>query len=419
MFSPTLKLKIFASLCGILFAVGLTQLFLLRFEAGNVYPLYSSLRSDPMGTRVLFHGYDRLSSDTVERNYRPWQHIKLNEKTTMMIIGVSDTRLAEEDSAFAKLLERLAQSGGRLVLTLTGISKSRFAQDNDLWDSGGKKEDDIADNADPIEEFVEQDAEDDDSSTCDEKGYADGLDALGVRINTINGEPTDDFAALYADDPDILSLNIPWRSQLYFELRDNTWETIYTWQDSPVVVQRPWGKGTVVMAADSYLISNEAMRNNRRPGFLTWLAVPGNDILFDEYHKGLVKQPGVAGLARQYRLHGAFAALLAVAILFVWRQSVIFVPKVQLQQGASIEQPTVGRDTGQGMVHLARQHIGTQELLSVCFETWKAQASLHVPPSLMTEIKNLVQQSTADSRKAVQVQTYKQICQLLKQGKHP
>ena len=69
-------------------------------------------------------------------------------------------------------------------------------------------------------------------------------------------------------------------------------------------------------------------------------------------------------------------------------------------------------------VHLARQHIGTQELLSVCFETWKAQASLHVPPSLMTEIKNLVQQSTADSRKAVQVQTYKQICQLLKQGKH-
>ena len=97
MFSPTLKLKIFASLCGILFAVGLTQLFLLRFEAGNVYPLYSSLRSDPMGTRVLFHGYDRLSSDTVERNYRPWQHIKLNEKTTMMIIGVSDTRLAEEN----------------------------------------------------------------------------------------------------------------------------------------------------------------------------------------------------------------------------------------------------------------------------------------------------------------------------------
>jgi hypothetical protein len=146
--------------------------------------------------------------------------------------------------------------------------------------------------------------------------------------------------------------------------------------------------------------------------------VPGNDILFDEYHKGLVKQPGVAGLARQYRLHGVFAALLVVAILFVWHQSAIFVPRVQSQQGAALEQPTVGRNTGQGMVHLARQHIGTQELLSVCFETWKAQASQRVPPSLVAEIKNLVQQSAADSRKAVQVQTYKQIYQLLKQGKH-
>lgn len=419
MFSLPLKLKILASLCSILFAIGLTQLFLLRFEAGNVYPLYSSLRSDPMGTRVVYDGYDRLSPDTVDRNYRPWQYIKLDEKTTLMIIGVSDAHLGKENRAFDTVLEAVAQSGGRLVLTLTGISNGRLAKDSDLWDSGREKEDGAADDAESVKRFVEPDAADDPASASGEKGLGIGPAALGIGINTMSGEPTDDFAALYADYPDILSLNIPWRSQLYFELRDTAWETIYTWQGYSVVAQRPWGKGTVVMAADSYLISNEAMRNNRRPGFLTWLVVPGNDILFDEYHKGLVKQPGVAGLARQYRLHGLFAALLAVTILFVWRQSAIFVPMAQSRQESSMEQPTVGRDTGQGVVHLARRHIGTQELLSVCFETWKVQAARHVPPACIAEIKNLVRQSSADSRKDVQVRTYKQICQLLKRGKHP
>ena len=37
-----------------LFVAGLIQLFLLRFKAGDVYPAYSSLRSDPLGTQVLF-----------------------------------------------------------------------------------------------------------------------------------------------------------------------------------------------------------------------------------------------------------------------------------------------------------------------------------------------------------------------------
>jgi hypothetical protein len=149
---------------------------------------------------------------------------------------------------------------------------------------------------------------------------------------------------------------------------------------------------------------------------LVWLALPGNKIIIDEYHKGLVRQPGVAGLARQYRLHGFFGALLVVAALFIWRQSAVFVPAVPSHPKALDHSPAVGRDTGQGMVHLARRHIGPQDVLSVCFQAWQNQASRHVCRSRITEIQTMVQDAAGDSRKPIQVQTYNRICQLLKQG---
>ena len=44
--------------CGLILLIGLfclllVNLFLLRFRAGDIYPPYSSLRSDPLGTKAL------------------------------------------------------------------------------------------------------------------------------------------------------------------------------------------------------------------------------------------------------------------------------------------------------------------------------------------------------------------------------
>lgn len=44
----------------LLFAFGLVQLFRWRFEAGDVYPPYSSLRTDPMGTQALFESFQAI-----------------------------------------------------------------------------------------------------------------------------------------------------------------------------------------------------------------------------------------------------------------------------------------------------------------------------------------------------------------------
>ena len=41
-------------LCAVAFVLGVLQLFRLRFEQGDVYPPYSTLRADPLGSMALY-----------------------------------------------------------------------------------------------------------------------------------------------------------------------------------------------------------------------------------------------------------------------------------------------------------------------------------------------------------------------------
>ena len=52
-----------------LFAAGLAHLFKLRFDVGDIYPEYSSLRSDPLGTMALYEGLERIPALSVRRDF--------------------------------------------------------------------------------------------------------------------------------------------------------------------------------------------------------------------------------------------------------------------------------------------------------------------------------------------------------------
>ena len=60
----------------IAFLLGVGHLFVLRFQTGDVYPAYSSLRSDPLGTRVLYESLENLGDITLQRNYRLLHSLK-------------------------------------------------------------------------------------------------------------------------------------------------------------------------------------------------------------------------------------------------------------------------------------------------------------------------------------------------------
>ena len=46
--------------CAAAFAFGIFRLFEFRFEAGDVYPPYSSLRSDPLGAMALYESLEKI-----------------------------------------------------------------------------------------------------------------------------------------------------------------------------------------------------------------------------------------------------------------------------------------------------------------------------------------------------------------------
>jgi hypothetical protein len=246
----------------------MVKLFLLRFEAGDVYPAYSSLRTDPLGTGALFESLYRLTPDLVTRNFKSLGQAELGNEKTMLLIGLSDKSVYRGRKKYEKLLENLARSGGRMVLTFTpSHSQPTDREENDTEEKTSEEEG-TAEDEDPIEEFVEPEEKDDETCEYDSSEFGYGLQTLGFEFNQPVDEAVDDYALRFTDGPGILPPSIAWRARLSFKLIDNSWETIYKWQDEPVVVRRPWGKGTVVMVADSYLLSNEALRNHRFAGLL-------------------------------------------------------------------------------------------------------------------------------------------------------
>ncbi len=102
-------------------AYALVQLFLLRFETGDVYPPMSSLRSDPLGTMVLFESLQRLPDIEVRRDMHAGNRPPPGENTTYFHLGalIGQWREMPRDSVFA--VERFLAQGGRLVVAFSPV----------------------------------------------------------------------------------------------------------------------------------------------------------------------------------------------------------------------------------------------------------------------------------------------------------
>src|SRR4026208_2031309 len=70
------------------FIFGLAYLFQLRYEAGDVYPAYSSLRTDPLGTKAFFESLERIGDLTVQRNLFDLDRLNLPRSTTVFYVAL-------------------------------------------------------------------------------------------------------------------------------------------------------------------------------------------------------------------------------------------------------------------------------------------------------------------------------------------
>jgi len=419
----------------LLFVIGLIHLFLLRFRTGEVYPPYSSLRSDPLGTRAYFESLSELGDISMERNYRSMSKISSGKHMTFFYIGsdIPQTeRIARDDlSPF----NRIAGTGGRLVITFLPVTKEPFSwriegkskTEKKKADKNKKKTDD-ADNEKRRLEQKHRKSKDDKSEgkdkpePCDpcgkDVGYISFQNAWGINFGFAEDFKKIKTAELVSSEyEEILPKSISWHSIMYFKGIGETWRILYSCNDRPVIIERKLGSGTLILSSDSYFLSNEALRNERMPELLAWLFGPNSIGVFDEFHFGIQETQNVAGLIRKYDFHWFFLGIILIAGLFVWKNALHFVPPYRDEEIALENEIMSGKDSTHGLVSLLRRNIQTRNILKVCWDELEKSrfTDKRITPETVRKLKSVIHMQK-DKQQDPTV-GYNRIADILKEGK--
>lgn len=354
---------ILLGLCVAAFVAGLTQLFLLRFEAGDVYPPYSSLRADPLGTMVLSESLEIMPGLTVRRDFSDANKLPETPHTTYLHLGAEEYEWHELPVALFHEIEAFATRGGRLAVAFAPVTTTNYFFPPTITVTNTTGTNAAARKRVRVRRALQDDEPEVRRVSVEERwglefafqGLERGEDGVYQPVTVAN------LSALP------LPARLDWHSGLVFTNLDARWRVIYARGTNPVVVERAFGRGTVVLATDSYFLSNEAMWRARHPEMLAWFVGAAKHVVFDEAHLGVVETSGMAVLMRKYRLQGVIAALLVLGGLFIWKNSFSLVPPPRVEPR---KQFIAGKDAAGGFVNLLRRNIPPAQILDVCFEEW-------------------------------------------------
>ncbi len=389
----------------IAFLFGVGHLFVLRFQTGDVYPAYSSLRSDPLGTRVFYESLENLGDIDLHRNYRFLHSFKPKPDTTLFYLGTSADNYDKVPQELIEVFDRLAESGGRLVLSFLPLNQKHE-------EKAKLKKTPESQKAKNVE--------------CPQESKKNGLISLknhwGIGFEFNQNLPVKDGNYLALDavsNRHNLPAVISWHSNLYFDLLDKSWQVLYSSEGRAVMIERPFGKGSLVLCADSFFISNEALRSERQPQLLVHLLGRHSNIIFDEAHFGIFKQPSVAALLRHYRFHWVFLVLAVMALLFVWKNVVYFVPprKDDIPSGADV---VSDKDYTQGLISMLRRNIPRAEILQVCGQEWERtfKKDKRVQPEVFEGVKEILRTQTPSAKNRMDaVNGYRNISRTIQRTK--
>jgi hypothetical protein len=358
-------------LIGIGLVYGVYELLALRLERGDVYPPYSSLRTDPLGTKALYDGLSGVKGLSVTRNYEPVEKIERASETTLFDLGEYAEEVANASAPLNREWEAYVTQGGRLVVT--------FVDENEGSGRSKKRVSILKPSPTPVATPGVSPTPRATATalvrvrTLGEKwGFKIGLKPLPqTQDESMGMKHWSTQPVTVIRDPALgktLPAGLLWHTSFYFKDLDPAWKALYRREGDPVAIERKLGNGILVFFLDSYLVSNEALRDNRYAGLLSYLAGERRRVIFDETHLGVFESPNTATLARKYGLQGLFLGLLLLAVLFIWRATLSLVPP---PQAGPTPGEGSGKDFSSGLVNLLRRNIPVGKLLSVCFEEWK------------------------------------------------
>ncbi len=421
----------------VLFGFGVTRLFILRFETGDVYPACSSLRSDPLGTRALYESLVNLDNVRVKRNFIWRDSTSFEPQTTLFYLGASANEFESVPKTMMGVFDRLTQSGGRLIISFLPVTRKNDGgapqtsdPDQEAAGSGAsseKKTKSANRTGGDGKRSAGESPKKSETPGADDRRSADPEGAVpmvsikkhwGLDIAFKDMLPVEDDKRLPIDAATTrrgFPAFISWHSNLYFELSDDAWQTLYSYEGLPLIVERPYGKGSIVMCADSYFLSNEALLSERHTRLLVWLIGGHTNLVFDEAHHGLYKQPSVAQLIRHYRFHWFFAVLAMLALLFVWKNAVYFIPPSAEanKQGAEVVSE---KDYTQGLIALLRRNFSGDQILQICAREWVQtfKKNRRIRAGTFKHVRDLAESGSADSiQNKDPVETYQNIGSLI------
>lgn len=364
-------------------ALGFAYLYGLRIEKGDVFPAYSSLRADPLGTRAFYDSLEALPGIRIDRRFRPMEDIPVGPPRTIIVAGMSAADWRNVTSKEFAAIDAAVRGGSRLVLAM----RADFAEARD--DAGARDKDDdepVAPKkaekakspkkpeAVPQKEAVAPrgsrrslEIRDDDEP----EPTADLKRLWGISLMKLGRVNYDKGAGLDPAAPRDLPAKLRWKSDSYFVVEKGApWKVIYSALGKPVILESPYGLGSIVVAGDAYLVSNEGLLNDRSARLLSWMIGSHSRVEFDESHLGIIEDVGIAALARRYGLIYAAATLALLAALFIWKQAALFVPPPD----EAAAEPLDCSHTA-ALEALLLRSVAPADLVNACTAEWRATAT--------------------------------------------
>jgi len=347
-------------LLAVLFLAAVGEICVLRFRRGDVYPVYSSLRSDPLGVKAFHDSLAAMDGLQVRRNYRPLHKLQPKEPCTLFYLGAYwNSEVEDWDD-----LWRLALAGNRVVIAFqptTFVQKSQAkTPKNDSTTKGSPT---------PAKKNADKQTKEEPGEAAPAKKrvyWTDALQKLGIKVQkekTWEGADLKAQANTPATEP-----AISWHSLAWLQCSGTNQTPLYSCKEKPVIIEHPVGKGSFVFATDCYFLSNEALHEERTPRLLAALAGENREIFFDEFHLGSVEQSGIATLIREYRLEGVCLIFALLAALYIWKNATPMLPRAEESPASSVV--IVGRTANEGFVNLLRRSIPPSRIVGVCVEEW-------------------------------------------------
>lgn len=343
------------------FLLGLWKLYELRFTAGDIYPQYSSLRADALGTKALYESLRLLPDISTARNYRELDSLPKG-KSSVLFLGENPFLFEFTPEEEIKEYEALAASGARVVIAMRPVNRQREET--------------------PRKELPNQ--KPDGKKTRE-------VPAFEKRWNIHFGYITRP-APQAEEEP---GAN-PKLTALYFLVDGKALHR----------VERPFGNGAIVLLASCYPLSNEALAGERDTTVIAWALGSNRQVIFDEHHLGLTESGGVAALARKYHLEGLALTLLTLLGLFIWKNSTSLLPPTE---SVDAEDSVAVKDANSGLANLLRRNIPARALMQTCLAEW--EGSRH-GAKFYSEVK-IDRIRALARREGDAVETYRKISRIL------